>query len=74
MSLLLGNYYKTTKLMFGLLTESQKVLMAAMLQSQISVKKAGLRRLSSFDMSQQALIIQTEAETRELELQLKSLK
>ncbi len=59
--------------MFGLLTESQKVLMAAMLQSQISVKKAGLRRLSSFDMSQQALIIQTEAETRELELQLKSL-
>lgn len=60
--------------MFGLLTESQKVLMSAMLQSQISVKYAGVKRLYSFPTTAQPLITQAEAEIKELELQLKSLK
>lgn len=60
--------------MFGLLTESQKVFMTAMLQSQIAVKYAGVKRLYLFPTTAQPLILQAEAEIKELELQLKSLK
>ena len=59
--------------MFELLTESQKIFMTANLKYQIAVKTAGLKRLYLFPTTAQTLIIQTEAEIQELELQLKSL-